>query len=51
MYQLALFGAATKQLIAATVDGDLKSGVQVMWLETSVILAKQRHSPSNYLTN
>ena len=28
MYQLALFGAATKQLIAATVDGDLESGVQ-----------------------
>ena len=28
MYQLALFGAATKQLIAATVEGDLDSGVQ-----------------------
>ncbi len=28
MYQLSLFGAATKQLITATVDGDLKQGVQ-----------------------
>jgi len=29
IYQLSLFGAATKKLIAATVDGDLDSGVQV----------------------
>ena len=28
MYQLSLFGAATKQLVAATVDGDLENGVQ-----------------------
>lgn len=28
MYQLSLFGAATKKLIDATVNGDLKTGVQ-----------------------
>ena len=28
MYQLSLFGAVTKKLIAATVDGDLENGVQ-----------------------
>lgn len=28
IYQLSLFGAATKKLIAATVDGDLENGIQ-----------------------
>jgi enoyl-[acyl-carrier protein] reductase II len=28
IYQLALFGAATEKLMAATIDGDLKNGVQ-----------------------
>ena len=28
MYQLSLFGAATTKLMAATIDGDLKQGVQ-----------------------
>jgi hypothetical protein len=28
MYQLSLFGAATSKIEAATVDGDLTTGVQ-----------------------
>jgi enoyl-[acyl-carrier protein] reductase II len=28
MYQLSLFGAATEKLMAATIDGDLETGVQ-----------------------
>ncbi len=28
MYQLSLFGAATEKLMQATIDGDLRQGVQ-----------------------
>lgn len=28
IFQLAAFGAATKKLMAATIDGDLEHGVQ-----------------------
>ena len=37
MYQLSLFGAATEKLMKATIDGDLKEGVQFVGQTQGVI--------------
>ena len=37
MYQLSLFGAATDKLMKATIDGDLKEGVQFVGQSQGVI--------------